>query len=147
MDLGPIKAVRDEWPVVKTAPWSFLIVAIVSAGIGFGVATLWWSGTVSTLRERLSFAQDKLQVAIANPTNPAATLLTKTDGRRLLDDQKQCLISKFRDANQDFVGIIVTAFPVDEAQKYAAEISTLFIRMGYQSGVLPVVLNRMTTLG
>jgi hypothetical protein len=82
------------------------------------------------------FAQDKLQVALANPANPGSALLTKSDGRRLQDQQRQCLVSKFKDINKDFLAIIITAFPNEEAQKYATEISTLFLRMGYQSGVL-----------
>lgn len=138
MDLGPVRAVRDEWRVVKTAPWSFIVIAVVAVAAGFGIGTLWWSGTVSTLRERLAFAQDQLQTALAHPQNPAAALVTKTDekGRRLVDSEKRCLIAKFKDATKDFVAIIITSFPNDEAQKYATDFTNLFIRMGYQSGVI-----------
>lgn len=137
--MDAFKAFRDEWPVVKTAPWSFGIIFVAAAGLGFGAATLWWTETVSTLRERLAFAQDKLQTVLANPGNPAAALVIKTDsqGRHLNDREKRCLISKFKDINKDFVAIIVTAFPNDEAQRYATDFTNLFIRMGYQSGVIP----------
>jgi hypothetical protein len=138
MDLSPLKAIRDEWRVVKTAPGSFAVVAIVCLGIGYGLATYWWSGTVSTLRERLAFAQDELQIALNHPANPAAALLTapENSGRRLSDKEKQCFISEFKDSTKEFPAIVVTAFPTDEPQKYATEFSTLFLRMGYQSGVL-----------
>jgi hypothetical protein len=137
MDQGFLRTLREELPVMKTAPWSFAAVLLVGIGVGFGVASLWSSGTISTLRERLSFAQDKLQVALANPANPAA-LLTKSDDkqRHLSDKQKQCLISKFKDTNKDFIAIVISAFPNDEAQKYAADFLNIFLRTGYQSGIL-----------
>jgi hypothetical protein len=138
MDPGLLRTIREEWPVVRTAPWSFAIIAVVAAGIGFGAATLWWSGTVSTLREHLAFSQDKLQTALSHPTNPAAALITKPEenGRRVSAQEKQCLISKFKDLNKDFIGVVVTAFPSDEAQKYATDFSNIFLRMGYLSGVI-----------
>ena len=135
MDFGLFRAIREEWPLVKTAPWSFGAIAIAALAIGFGIATLWWSGTVSTLRERLSFAQDKLQVALSGPANPS-TLLTKSEeGRRLSEAEKQCITSKFKNLNNDFVGIIITSFSNDEAQKYSADFLGLFLRMGFQSGI------------
>jgi hypothetical protein len=63
MDITFIKTLQQEWPTVSGAPWSFAIISAVAIGLGFGVATLWWSGTVSTLRERLSLYQDRLQGA------------------------------------------------------------------------------------
>jgi hypothetical protein len=138
MDWGAFRALREEWPTVKLAPGSFILIALVAAAVGFAVSTLWWSGTVSALRERLSFAQDKLQVALANPANPAALLTKSQDqGRHLSDSEKRCIISKFKDATKDFPAVIISAFPNDEAQKFANDFLGLFLRMGYQSGILP----------
>jgi hypothetical protein len=138
MDLGLLKALREEWPLLKTAPWSFGTVFFIASAIGFGVASLWWSGTVSTLRERLAFAQDKLQVALANPANPAALITKPNDqGRHLSEKEKQCLFTKLKDENKNFIALIITAFQDnDEAQTYAKEFLGVFIRMGYQSGIL-----------
>jgi hypothetical protein len=139
MALEHLRTLREEWRVVKTAPWSFAVVGIIALGIGYGVATYWWSGTVSTVRERLAFAQDELQIALAHPANPAAALLTapENNGRRLSEKEKQCLVSEFKDSTKGFLAIVVSAFSTDESQKYATDFSTLFLRMGYQSGVLP----------
>lgn len=90
-DWNLVKELRQEWPTVKAAKWAVFVAMILGAGAGFGVASLWWTGTVSTLRERLAFSQDKLQIALASPSNPAA-LLTKSAGRALSENDKKCLI-------------------------------------------------------
>ena len=63
MDIGFLKTLREEWPVIRTAPWSFIISVVIAFGLGFLVSTLTWTGTVSTLRERVSLYQDRLQGA------------------------------------------------------------------------------------
>lgn len=107
----------------------------------------WWPGwfwwcltlvdcTVSTLRERLSFAQDKLQVAISNPGN-AASLITREPGpagRTITDEQKRCLISTFEDMNEKFVGVVIIAFPDEEPQKYAIQFLNIFFAYGLSLG-------------
>jgi hypothetical protein len=134
-DWNLVKELRQEWPAVKAAKWAVMTALVLGAGVGFGVAGLWWTGTVSTLRERLAFSQDKLQIALANPTN-AGSLLTKNAGRALSDEDKKCLVKNFKDGHSDFPGIIVSVFPNDEARKYGAQFAELFIRMAIRSGVL-----------
>jgi hypothetical protein len=80
-DWNLVKELRQEWPAVKAAKWAVTIALVLGAGVGFGVASLWWTGTVSTLRERLAFSQDELQIAVANP-NSSSSLLTKNVGVR-----------------------------------------------------------------
>ena len=77
MDLGLLKTLREEWPTVRAAPWSFAFVSVMALGLGFGASTLWWSGTVSTLRERVSLYQDRLQGA--SPDQAARTIKDLTD--------------------------------------------------------------------
>jgi hypothetical protein len=48
---------------VSAAPWSIAIIAGIFLVIGFGTAGLYFSGTISTLRERVSLYQDRLQGA------------------------------------------------------------------------------------
>jgi hypothetical protein len=134
-DWNLVKELRQEWPAVKAAKWAVTIALVLGAGVGFGVASLWWTGTVSTLRERLAFSQDELQIAVANP-NSSSSLLTKNVGRSLSSDEKKCLAKNFKDAHPDFPAIIVTTFPNDEARKYAAQFSELFLRMAILSGVI-----------
>jgi hypothetical protein len=132
---GLLKELREGWPAVRTAKWVVFVALVTGAVAGFGIATLWWTGTVSTLRERLSFSQDKLQIALASPSNPAA-LLTKEAGRHLEEKDRKCLVQQFKDRNKEMPSIIVSAFTDDESRKYAAEFATLFLRMGYNSGVM-----------
>lgn len=63
MDLGFIGALEHEWPSLRAAPWSMVIIATIAGGAGFGLAKLFYSGTLSTLRERLQLYQDRLQGA------------------------------------------------------------------------------------
>jgi len=130
-----IKEVREGWPAVRAAKWAVAVALVAGAVCGFGVATLWWTGTVSTLRERLSFSQDKLQIALASPSNPAA-LLTKEPGRHLSDSDRKCLVEHFKDMNSAFKAIIISAFPDDEPRKYGQDFLNIFLRMGYKSGLL-----------
>ena len=51
---------RKEWPAVKAAKWAVMISLGGGAVLGFGAATLWWTGTVSVLRERVSYYQDRI---------------------------------------------------------------------------------------
>jgi hypothetical protein len=133
---GLLKELREGWPAVRAAKWVVFVALVTGTATGFGIATLWWTGTVSTLRERLSFSQDKLQVALANPSNPGGALLTKDAGRHLSDDERKCIVQNFKDANSSFKAIIVSTFSDAESQKYASEFLDLFLRMGYQSGLM-----------
>jgi hypothetical protein len=132
---GLLKELREGWPAVRAARWVLFVALVAGTVTGFGIATLWWTGTVSTLRERLSFSQDKLQIALANPANPSA-LLTKEPGRHLSDQDRKCLVENFKDETSNFKAIMVSSFSEEEAQKYAAEFINLFLRMGYLSGRL-----------
>ena len=120
---------------MRAAKWAVFVALVTGAATGFGVATLWWTGTVSALRERLSFSQDKLQIALANPLNPGA-LLTKEPGRHLSDKDRKCLVENFKDANGQFKAILITAFLDEESLKYAGEFLNLFYRMGYRAGTV-----------
>jgi hypothetical protein len=53
--LAWIKEFRDNW---TGRPWAAFVAIVIGAICGFGVATFWWSGTVSTLRERVAFLQE-----------------------------------------------------------------------------------------
>jgi hypothetical protein len=141
-----LKELREEWPTAKAARWLIFLGVVLGVLVGFGISTLWWTGTVGTLRERLAFSQDRLQIALANPSNPAA-LLTKEPGRHLTDSDKKCLVENFKDLNDLFKAMIVTAFPDEEPQKYASEFAILFVRMGYKSGVLPGNPRRYEDIG
>ena len=61
MDPGIIKTLQQEWQAVSAAPWSVFTIGAIALAIGFGIATLYYSGTISTLRERVQFFQDRLQ--------------------------------------------------------------------------------------
>jgi hypothetical protein len=63
MELGFFKALQQEWPTLSAAPWSAVIIAVISWSVGFGCAKLFYGGTLSTLRERLQLYQDRLQGA------------------------------------------------------------------------------------
>jgi hypothetical protein len=53
--LGWLKEFRDNW---TGHPWPAFVAIVIGAICGFGVATFWWSGTVSTLRERIVLLQE-----------------------------------------------------------------------------------------
>jgi hypothetical protein len=53
--LEALRELRKEWPRIW---WPVVVAAVVSAAVGFGAATFWWSGTVATLRERIVLLQE-----------------------------------------------------------------------------------------
>jgi hypothetical protein len=61
LDLGILKTLQQEWPAMIAAPWSVATIAAIALVIGFGIAALYYGGTVSTLRERVQYYQDRLQ--------------------------------------------------------------------------------------
>lgn len=82
MDLGFIKALQQEWPTLSAAPWSAVIIAVISASISasvtFGIAKLFYGGTLSTLRERLQLFQDRLQGASPDEAKAKIEYLQRT---------------------------------------------------------------------
>jgi hypothetical protein len=61
MDFGIVKTLQAEWAALTAAPWSFVTIAAIALGVGFTVASMYYGGTVATLRERVQFFQDRLQ--------------------------------------------------------------------------------------
>lgn len=51
--------IRDGWPSVRAAKWIVWAALILGILLGSGGATIWWSGTVSALRERQKLAEDQ----------------------------------------------------------------------------------------
>lgn len=62
-------------PVVWRARWLILAGMGLGAVGGFGAATLWWRGTVSTLEERISLFQIALQVLTPEQADKQVTAL------------------------------------------------------------------------
>jgi hypothetical protein len=92
MDIGIFKTLKDEWPIARVAPWSFMIVLAVGIIFGFGVSTLWWTGTVSALRERVSLYQDRLQGA--SPDQAAQKIKTLTEQVEALQSKERARAAK-----------------------------------------------------
>jgi hypothetical protein len=63
LDFGIIKTLQAEWPAMMAAPWSVSTIAAIALFGGFGIAVLYYGGTISTLRERVQYYQDRLQGA------------------------------------------------------------------------------------
>ena len=78
MELGFIKTLQQEWPTLSAAPWSVAIVAIICLSVGFGIARLYYGGTLLTLRERLQLYQDRLQGASPDEAKAKIDALQRT---------------------------------------------------------------------
>src|SRR4051812_5702556 len=104
-----LQEIRDGWPSVRAAKW--IVVAGIVAGFvgGFGVSTLWWSGTSATLRERVSYWQDRAQGKTVVP------------GRHLTPEQKTNLTGTLRLLAPSIQGLLVGAESVPESTRYANE--------------------------
>ena len=62
--------------------------------------------------------------------------VTKKKGRSLSDEERTCIVSKFNGQVNSFPAILISAIPEDEPTAYATDISNLFLRMGFRTGVL-----------
>lgn len=69
------KTLRDQRLAVRRARWLILAGIGLGAVSGFCAATLWWSETVSTLHERLSLFETKLQVLTPDEADKKLTAL------------------------------------------------------------------------
>jgi hypothetical protein len=69
-----------------------MIVLAVGIIFGFGVSTLWWTGTVSALRERVSLYQDRLQGA--SPDQAAQKIKTLTEQVEALQSKERARAAK-----------------------------------------------------
>jgi hypothetical protein len=85
MDFGIVKTLQTEWAAVMAAPWSVATIAAIALFGGFGIAALYYGGTLSTLRERVQFYQDQFQSAekakgaISSQKSDSATSSRKVD--------------------------------------------------------------------
>jgi hypothetical protein len=50
-----VEELRKHWPSLR---WPVFLALVIGAIGGFGAATFWWSGTVSTLRERVALLEE-----------------------------------------------------------------------------------------
>ncbi len=136
MDFGFFKALREAWPTVSAAPWSFGAVFVIALAVGFGVSTLWWSGTVSTMRERVSLYQERLQGA--SPDQAAQRIaglearikqLEPHPQRRLSDEQKQKLLAAITPIAKEIQLLLVFSDSA-ESSRYAIDFMRVFKKAG-----------------
>jgi hypothetical protein len=140
MELRPFDTFRNEWRVVKTAPWSFAAVVIAAAAIGFGVASLWWSGTVSTLRERVTLYQDRLQVGSPeqalqkfNELEAQVKALQPMPQRHLTEEQRTKLLEAIKPIASQLQNIAIFAEAAREPGQFAVD----FLRLFKDAGLNP----------
>lgn len=136
MKTGDLFAVlREEWPVLKAAPWS--IGSLLAAGLtaGFGIGCLYYGGTVSTLRERLQLYQDKLQVAspddAAKKLNQLQLTIDRLESERkrerhLSEQEKSNLKTAFKDVVAALPAFSVAGLHDPESLQYAKEFMEVF---------------------
>jgi hypothetical protein len=96
--------------------------------LGFGVSTLTWNGAVSTLRERVSLYQDRLQGASPDQAAQKMAYLEKRvkelephPQRHLTDDQKGHLIASLTPLAEEIKVIDVFVEQSSEPQRFAVE--------------------------
>jgi hypothetical protein len=87
LDIGSLKTLQQEWAAVSAAPWSFAIVAGLFLGIGYGIAVLYYGGTISALRERLSLSEERQRgsTPTKTPESPPDKLLSQKETNDLID--------------------------------------------------------------
>jgi hypothetical protein len=141
MDWGTFKALREEWPTVKLAPWTFALIALVGCAVGFGISTLWWSGTVSVLRERVSLYQDRLQGA--SPDQAAQRIaalesrikdIEPKPQRHLTDEQRKKLIEVMKPLASSLQQIALYT----EGGREPAQFSVEFFKTFKDAGLDPI---------
>jgi len=118
-----LSELRNEWPTAKAANCAVLIALTLGSMAGFGAASLWWSTTTTTLRERVAYWQERAQ---NNPT-------TRTD-RHLTEDQTAKLVSTLKPLAESIQNLIVSVEGVPEAVHYSTE----FIKILKDVGVNPI---------
>jgi hypothetical protein len=113
-----LKELREGWPELKAAKWAVCVGTVFGAVGGLAVSTLWWSGTVATLRERVVYWQDRAQGTSNRPD------------RHFLPEQREKLKSALQPLAPALKGLVVSAEPVPEAVRYSLEFMTVLMEAG-----------------
>jgi hypothetical protein len=109
-----LKELREGWPDVRAAKWAICLGIAFGIAVGFGIATLWWSGTTAALRERLAYWQDKAQGTLS------------VTARHLLPEQRSKLLSALKPIAPSIKSIVISAESSPEAVRYAVEFVKAF---------------------
>ena len=145
---GPIETLHQEWPVVKGAFWSFLILAVILVAVTWGFFTLIHGAenagkdaTIESLKQEVESYKDKLSGATpeeakakiadlqAKVTDLEARLdvrLTRVEPRRLTDDQRHIISTSIagRESSGDDHGTFLeTEMGCTDCSQYAAGFS------------------------
>jgi len=122
-----LSELRNEWPTAKAANCAVLIALTLGSMAGFGAASLWWSTTTTTLRERVAYWQERAQ---NNPT-------TRTD-RHLTEDQTAKLVSTLKPLAESIQNLIVSVEGVPEAVHYSTEFIKILKDVAVLTPLAPV---------
>lgn len=112
------------------APWSFGAIAIVALMVGFGVSTLWWSGTVGALRERVGLYEDRLKGVPPDQTKTRQDDFEKRVPRTVAPEKRQDFIADLRTTTGTVYIISDTTVP-DHAG-FMADLMNLFYDAGWK---------------
>jgi hypothetical protein len=130
---------RAEWPAATAARWAIVIGISFGLFAGFSFSTLWWSGTVSALRERINLYQDRLQGAspdeaakqIAELKTQVATLIAESQNQWKFTAKEQKALAVAIEKEPKKIGfkiIPVPASPVADARSRHCQLSFQYSR-------------------
>jgi hypothetical protein len=117
-----LKEIRESWPAVRSARWAVYSGVVFGAILGFGASTLWWSGTVGALRERVEYWKDR--------TRDAPSI----SPRHLTAEQQAKLVSALKPLAATISNVAVMSEPLPETLRYASE----FIKVLKDAGINPI---------
>jgi len=115
-----LQEIRDGWPSVRAAKWIVWAALVLGATLGASGATIWWSGTVSALRERQTLAEAqrddyKSKLGGATPDQAKAkvealertiNLVVGSKWEPLTKDEIERFASKLREIPPKFTNIL-----------------------------------------
>jgi hypothetical protein len=117
-----LKEIRESWPAVRMARWVVYCGLFLGAIVGFGASTLWWSGTVGALRERVDYWKDRARDA------------PSISPRHLTTEQKTKLTDALKSLAATIPTVVVTSEPLPESLRYTSE----FIAVIKAAGMTPL---------
>jgi hypothetical protein len=133
-----IDRVSREWHVIVQAKGLFglalFLVAAMTTAVGWKILDWHYSGTLEVLQATIESQRDRIESLHSAVKSTNFPSLEK--GTRLSPAQKNCLINKFRDTTELFLGIPIFFFPEGQNLAYASDFALIFERVGLTTAII-----------